>query len=177
MVAHALKNPRADKGEVVRRLATLIDKRRIRLRVSARERPMRNFVQAICIAAAACLVGTDPAGAVNIRDHRSPSRGPGAYTLDAPAVFEMSLFRQAGQTTTCETRNLTPRADPVLHVLRFPTGDGLVSELARDDDSAGALNARVTFTAPSTGRYLLVLRAAGPASRGQRTSSATAGWS
>lgn len=127
---------------------------------------MRNFVQAICIAAAACLVGTDPAGAVNIRDHRSPSRGPGAYTLDAPAVFEMSLFRQAGQTTTCETRNLTPRADPVLHVLRFPTGDGLVSELARDDDSAGALNARVTFTAPSTGRYLLVLRAAGPGVQG-----------
>jgi hypothetical protein len=127
---------------------------------------MRNFVQAICIAATACLVATGPAGAVNIRDHRSPSRGPGAYTLDAAAVFEMSLFRQAGQTTTCETRNLTPRADPVLHVLRFPTADGPVNELARDDDSAGALNARVTFTAPSTGRFLLVLRAAGPGVQG-----------
>lgn len=118
---------------------------------------MRSFIAAAWVAA--CLSTAGPAHAVNVRDHRSPSEAPGAYTLQAPAVFEMSLFKQAGQSTTCETRNLTPRADPVLHVLRFPTGDGAVSELARDDDSAGALNARVTFTAPSAGRYLLVLRA------------------
>lgn len=121
---------------------------------------MRGFIAMVCIAALAGLASAGPAEAVNVRDHRSPSVSAGAYALQAPAVFEMTLFRQAGQTTTCETRNPAPRTDPVLHVLKLPTGPGPVSELARDDDSAGALNARVTFIAPSTGPYLLILRAA-----------------
>jgi hypothetical protein len=55
--------------------------------------------------------------AVTVRDHRDPSRGGGAYRLDASVVFEMTLDFTASQTRTCETRNLTPRADPVLHLL------------------------------------------------------------
>jgi hypothetical protein len=121
---------------------------------------MRGFIATACIAALASLAPVASVEAVNVRDHRSPSVSAGAYPLQAPGVFEMTLFRQAGQTTTCETRNLRPRTDPVLHVLKFPGGPGSVNELARDDDSAGALNAWVTFTAPSTGPYLLILRAA-----------------
>ena len=127
---------------------------------------MRRLVLAMCLAAATCHLTASPARAVNIRDHRSPSTGAGAYPLQASGVFEMTLLRQAGQTTTCETRNLAPRTDPVLHVIKLPMGDGPVSELARDDDSAGGLSARVSFTAPSAGRYLLVLRAAGPGASG-----------
>jgi hypothetical protein len=121
---------------------------------------MRGFITTVCIAALAGLAQAEPAEAVNVRDHRSPSVSAGVYALQAPAVFEMTLFRQAGQLTTCETHNLLLRTDPVLHVLKLPSGPGSVNELARDDDSAGGLNARVTFTAPSTGPYLLILRAA-----------------
>ncbi len=107
-----------------------------------------------------------PAGAVTIRDHRSPSTGGGAWSFTPGAVFEMTLFRNAGQTTSCETRNVTGATDPVLHVLTFPTGDGPVQELARDDDGGGAKNARVTFTPPVKGRFLLIMRAAGPGAGG-----------
>ena len=127
---------------------------------------MYRLLPAMCLAALAFHLSAGPARAVNIRDHRSPSVSAGAYPIQATSVFEMTLLRQAGQTTTCETRNLAPRTDPVLHVLKLPPGDGTVSELARDDDSAGALNARVTFTAPAAGRYLLILRAAGPGASG-----------
>src|SRR5262249_22505170 len=106
------------------------------------------------------LAQAEPAQGVNVHDHRSPSVSAGVYALQAPPVFEMTLFRQAGQITTCETRNLAPRTDPVLHVLKFPSGPRSVNELARADDSAAGLNARVRFTAPSTGPYLLILRAA-----------------
>jgi len=99
------------------------------------------------------------AAAVNIRDHRNPSTSGGASDLQADQVFEMSLNLAKGQTVTCETSNLTGQADPVLHLLAPISGDGPVTERARDDDSAGNLNARVTFTAPNAGRYLLVMRA------------------
>jgi hypothetical protein len=99
------------------------------------------------------------AGAVNIRDHRNPSTSGGGYDLQADQVFEMSLNLVKGQTVTCETSNLTGQADPVLHLLAPISGDGPVTERARDDDSAGNVNARVTFTAPNAGRYLLVMRA------------------
>lgn len=97
--------------------------------------------------------------AITVRDHRDPSRGGGAYRLDASVVFEMTLDFTAGQTRTCETRNLSPRADPVLHLLAPKTGSGAVNEVARDDDSAGNLNARFTFRAPTAGKYRLVMRA------------------
>ena len=97
--------------------------------------------------------------AVTVRDHRDPSRGGSAYRFDASVIFEMTLDFTAGQTRTCETRNLTPRADPVLHLLAPKTGSGAVNEVARDDDSAGNLNARFTFRAPTAGKYRLVMRA------------------
>ena len=103
------------------------------------------------------VIGLLPA--VTVRDHRDPSRGGGAYRLDTSVVFEMTLDFTAGQTRTCETRNLTPRADPVLHLLAPKTGSGVVNEVARDDDSAGNLNARFTFRAPTAGKYRLVMRA------------------
>jgi len=97
--------------------------------------------------------------AVTVRDHRDPSRGGSAYRLDVSVVFEMTLDFTVGQTRTCETRNLTPRADPVLHLLAPKTGSGVVNEVARDDDSAGSLNARFTFRAPAAGKYRLIMRA------------------
>src|SRR4051812_29713392 len=97
--------------------------------------------------------------AVTVRDHRDPSRGGGAYRLDASADFEMTLDFTAGQTRTCETRNLSPRADPVLHLLAPKTGSGAVNEVARDDDSAGNQNSRFTFRAPTAGKYRLIMRA------------------
>jgi hypothetical protein len=102
----------------------------------------------------------DTAAAVNIRDHRNPSTSGGAYDVQADQVFEMFLNLAKGQTVTCETSNLTGRADPVLHLLAPVSGDGPVNERARDDDSGGNLNARLTFKAPTAGRYLLVMRAA-----------------
>ena len=121
---------------------------------------------AVVVALAAMATAATPAEAVNVRDHRAASQGPGLYPLQAPAVFELTLNRQFRQRTTCETRNLTGRADPVLHVLRRPTADGPVNEVARDDDSAGALNARVSFTASLPGRYLVIMRASGSGREG-----------
>lgn len=112
------------------------------------------------------LVFAEPASARNVVDHRNESTGGSAFALNANSVFELTLRRTAGQTTTCQTRNTTGDGDPVLHVLQMPTGSGAVSELARDDDSGGNLNARVTFRAPSAGRYLLILRASNAFSAG-----------
>ena len=97
--------------------------------------------------------------AVNVRDHRDPSTSGGAYTLSANPVFELTLTLKAGQSTTCETRNLTPRADPILHLLAPSTTNGAVTEVARDDDSAGNLNARFTYRATRAGQYRLIMHA------------------
>ena len=99
------------------------------------------------------------AHAVNVRDHRDPSTSGGAYTLSANPVFEMTLTLAAGQSTTCETRNLTPRADPILHLLAPSTTNGTVTEVARDDDTAGHLNARFTYKATKAGKYRLIMHA------------------
>jgi hypothetical protein len=116
---------------------------------------MRAFSKAVSTS----LLGIGLLPAVTVRDHRDPSRGGGAYRLDGSVVFEMTLDFTAGQTRTCETRNLSPRADPVLHLIAPKTGSGAVNEVARDDDSAGALNARFTFRAPTAGKYRLIMRA------------------
>lgn len=113
---------------------------------------------AVAIVVAGLFVG--PATSRTINDQRNPSRNGGAYTLSTTGVFEMKLNLRLGQRMTCETRNLGGRADPVLHILRGHNPDGPVSEVARDDDSAGNLNARVTVFAPTGGQYLLVVRAA-----------------
>jgi hypothetical protein len=122
---------------------------------------MRMNVIAGTSAALIALFSLSPATAVIIRDHRSPSKSGGAYTLSAAPVFEMTLALTTGQTISCETRNLTGQADPVLHLLAPSTASGAVHEVATDDDSAGALNSRFTYTATATGRYRLILRAAG----------------
>lgn len=127
---------------------------------SPREVPVRKALAIGC--AFGIVFGlAGPSDAVLIRDHRNPSTAGGAYTLTAQPVFEMTLALTAGEPTTCETRDLSPGADPVLHLLA-PGGDlGSVNEFARDDDSGGQLNARLTFTPQVTGRHRLIIRAAG----------------
>ena len=122
---------------------------------------MRRTVSAIVATWSGILLLIAPAivAGRTVRDHRDPSRGGSAYRLDASVVFSMTLDFTAGQTRTCETRNLTGGADPVLHLLAPKTGNGAVQEVARDDDSAGGLNARFSFRASSAGRFRLVLRA------------------
>lgn len=104
---------------------------------------------------------TGPTNARTITDNRNPSAGGGAFSLAATPTFELALQLSASQRISCETRNSTPRSDPVLHIIAGNNASGNVTELARDDDSAGNLNARVSFRAPTTGSYLLLMRAAG----------------
>ena len=102
-----------------------------------------------------------PADARLITDHRNPSVGGGAFGLVASPTFELELQLAASQTISCETRNASAGADPVLHIIAGGNASGNVAELARGDDSAGSLNARVSFRAPASGPYLLLMRAAG----------------
>ncbi len=99
------------------------------------------------------------AGAVIVSDHRDPSRGGGAYRLDAPPVFELRVQLAAGVPITFETRNASRGADPVLHLLAPVVRDGRVSEVAWDDDSAENRNARFSYTPAAGGAYMLVMRA------------------
>jgi hypothetical protein len=127
----------------------------------------RGTRRACCLAACAlALAGS--AEARNVRDHRSPSTSGGASTLSAGPVFEMKLTLRFGQRITCRTQSLSPGADPVLHLLAFTDGNGAVTEEARDDDSGGGLNARLTFRSLSFARrtYRLILRAAWEGGRG-----------
>lgn len=101
-----------------------------------------------------------------IRDHRNPSDGGGAYTLRVTPIVDVILKFPAGRTATCSTSNLSAGADPVLHVLNFKTQNGAHQEIARDDDSAGDLNARVTFTSLAEGQARIVMRAAGGSTGG-----------
>ena len=100
------------------------------------------------------------AGAVLVRDHRNPSTAGSAYRLEATPIFELPVRLTAGVGVTWETRDASPRADPVLHLLAPLGGPGPVREVAQDDDSAGNLNARLRYTPTATGLYLLVMRAA-----------------
>ena len=101
-------------------------------------------------------------------DRRSPSVRGGASTLTVGPVFELKLTLRAGQRITCRTQNLSPGADPVLHMLKLPSVFGGRIERARDDDSGGALNARLTFRAPfpAGGSFILLMRAAGADTQG-----------
>lgn len=108
-----------------------------------------------------------PTSARTIRDHRDPSRGGGSHLMAGPPVFELKLIFSAGQTRSCETRNATPGADPVLHLLRGANPNGLAGQVGMDDDSAGNLNARVSLRSTQGGTYLLVMRAAGPGATGK----------
>ncbi len=103
-----------------------------------------------------------PSPARTVVDHREPSTRGSAFTLNADGVLELTLTRAERQSTTCETTNLRGQADPVLHVFSAPTANGAITEIARDDDSAGGLNARVSFRAIPAGRYTVLIRASGP---------------
>lgn len=123
---------------------------------------MRTLHLAVTFALA--LAGT--AEARLIRDHRSPSAAGGAHTLTVGPVFELKLSLRAGQRITCRTQNLSPGADPVLHLVRPSMFGGGAVERARDDDSGGGLDARLTFRTLFPGDFILVMRAAGEVARG-----------
>jgi serine protease Do len=62
------------------------------------------------------------------------------------------VFFEEGSTYVIDMLSPDPRAlDPFLKLL-----DKTGKVLARDDDSGGGLNARITFKAPATGRYQIV---------------------
>ena len=85
-------------------------------------------------------------------------------------IVEIPVDGIEGRRVTCETRNRAPAsADPVLHAVLV----GAQQELLHDDDGAGDLNARLTVPVPQGGRFLLILRAAGPEALGPLTSTAT----
>jgi hypothetical protein len=88
------------------------------------------------------------------------SLGGGAFRIDnVRPVFEHPLAFTAGQTHTCETRNFSPGADPVLHLVA-PAGGTAVREVAQDDNSGGLNNARLRYTSTIATTYTLILRAA-----------------
>jgi hypothetical protein len=129
--------------------------------------PVLWFVLPIALVAIA-----GPAAARTINDHRDPSRGGSAYTLTVTPIVELVLTYAAGQGATCQTSNLSPNTDPVLHILEVRQGPPV--EVARDDDGAGNLNARVAFTAPANGQVRLVMRAAGASTGGTADLTCTA---
>jgi hypothetical protein len=107
------------------------------------------------------VFATVPASASLVRDHRNPSRGGGSFDLEATPVFELPIRLTANERVVFETRNLSEGSDPVLHLLGpQATGSSAAFEVARDDDSLGSFAARLTYTAPVTGTYTLVMRAA-----------------
>jgi hypothetical protein len=67
---------------------------------------------------------------------------------------ELTFHFSAGQTIDFETRNLSPGADPVIHLwdLTFNT------EVAMDDNGGGGKAAHLVVQAPHSGNYLIILR-------------------
>lgn len=96
---------------------------------------------------------------VTTRDHRNPSTGGSAHELDVTPVFELPVRLTAGVRVVFQTRNRSANSDPMLHLLAPVSGNGAVTEVARNDDSAGDYNARLSYTPPTTGTYLLIMRA------------------
>lgn len=115
---------------------------------------------------ASCVGGDDTPELAEVeskvltRDHRNPSIAGSQHRLDTTPVFELEIDLVGGRVVTFETRNRSTGSDPVLHLLAPVSGNGVVTEVARDDDSAGDYNARIRFTPSTSGRYLLVMRAA-----------------
>lgn len=82
-----------------------------------------------------------------------------ARVMSLDPIVEVPVDGVAGRRMLCETRNRSPAsADPVLHAMAI----GAPQELRHNDDGAGNLNARLVVPMPQGGRFLLVLRAAGP---------------
>ena len=113
----------------------------------------------LAVAIVQLLAVCSSARGVIVRDLSDPSRAGSAFRLDAPPIFELPVALSAGVPVTFETRNPSPGADPVLHLLAPLSHDGPVSQVAWDDDGAGNPNARLTYTPTAAGTYLLVMRA------------------
>lgn len=85
------------------------------------------------------------------------------YTL--PSGQRIDAWRLQGTAGSFVSIDLTSDAfDTFLRVL----GPGLDGDLT-DDDSGGGCNARISFTFPETGRYLVIARALGPEEMGPYT--------
>ncbi len=95
-----------------------------------------------------------------VHDHRGTSLGGSEHRLDGSPVFELPIQLTAGRRVTFETRNRSSGSDPVLHLLAPVSGNSTVTEVARDDDSAGDLNASISYTPATSGSYIVIMRAA-----------------
>ncbi|KAB2910133.1 MAG: hypothetical protein F9K40_03345 [Kofleriaceae bacterium] len=127
-------------------------------------RPLQ--LAAVVLLVSACVGREDPLDLGDVedevltRDHRNPSTGGSAHTIETSTIMELPVALTAGRRVTYETRNRSAGSDPVLHLLAPVTKNGPVNEVARDDDSAGDYNARLTFVPATSGTYRLVVRAA-----------------
>jgi hypothetical protein len=85
-----------------------------------------------------------------------PRLEAGVQDLRAGVLPHLTLVLAENELVTVETRDLSPGADPVLHLLSAEEG----REAARDDDSGAEPGAaRLHFRAPAAGTYLVLLRA------------------
>jgi hypothetical protein len=80
-----------------------------------------------------------------------------------PRSDRVGISMTAGQVTRIETRNCTPGTDPVMHLFRW---DGTFTQVARDDDSGGALMSLINYTPPSSDTYYVHTRPYAQASIG-----------
>jgi hypothetical protein len=88
-----------------------------------------------------------------------------ARTVDGSALDAWALALRAGQGVVITVRGARSRTDPAVPldvVASLRDGD---TEVARDDDSAGGLGARIAYTAPRDGSYTLLVTSFGPALR------------
>lgn len=91
----------------------------------------------------------------------------GAYEVDSSATFELDVYLTAGTLVRFETGNTSAGADPYLRVLRL--SGNTVTEVARNDNGAGAPNARVQFTPAVSSYHKLIVHSASPGAAGTTT--------
>jgi hypothetical protein len=92
--------------------------------------------------------------------------GPRVFDFETSPLTEFQVDLTAGVTVTYETRNCTPGTDPVLHLFKPGASSDQRTQLAADDNGAGALNARIRIS-PTTGGIGFVLARATNDARGQ----------
>jgi hypothetical protein len=113
----------------------------------------------------ACLIvsvslNAGTAWAVIPRDHRTPSTSGDVWTAEANFITDVVVQLSGGQEVVFQTTDVSPRGDPILHLLApRPSENGPVTQVAMDDDGGGSLNAMLRFTPPRDGVYRLILRA------------------
>jgi hypothetical protein len=130
-------------------------------------KPLRIAILATTFCALACGARLE---ARLIRDHRNPSVQGGLWEPTAGFVTDVTVHLSKGKTVVFATANLSANGDPVLHLLGpGASANGVVEQLAMDDDGGGNLNARLRFTPPKDGDYRLILRAASSESSGTCT--------